>query len=174
MSNPIPLAPFTVLLTTPSHLPQSHAFDVIGTTSGIVGLIQFIEDVRKRLLAGPENKGEILATLERMNEELKYYVGEISKTLRDLPNIIDLINKRNKLQDNIDEIGFVHESAIDMMKDIKNGRPQNNDTYLNFRTQHEEQIYFNIHNIYNMLLEKVTTNFLTNNFSTNLQVRFEV
>ena len=171
------LAPLILALLVTSQLNQpckAIIADLIGTASSVTGLFQFIEELAGKLVEKPETADQTLLTVQKMNDDVKYQLGEISKTLKDLPAIFDHVTKRNMLQDHVNHIGFVFQNAVGKKKDIEANKREDKSTYINFRKQLESEIDNDIYEVRRMLLDDTTASYLTKNFSQSLTVRLHL
>ena len=161
-----------LLLISPQTQPCEAAVDITGVVSAVKGLYPFIKELGGKLFEQPETADELLLAVQRMNDDVQYQLGEISKSLKDLPAIFDHVTKRNKLQDHVNNIGFVFKSAVKLKKNIEANKREDESTYQLFRTNHEAEIDKDVYEIHRMMVNDEMTSYLTKNFSEGLRVRY--
>ena len=167
------LAPFvlTLLIAVQLNQPCETINVLIYTTSSVTGLFQFIEELVEKLNEKPEIADQTLLAVQKMNDDVQYQLGEISKTLKNLPAIFDHVTKRNMLQYHVNHIGFVFKSAVRKNKDIEANRREDKSMYINFRNELESKIDNDIYEVQRMLLDDSTASYLTKTLGQGLKVR---
>ena len=168
MSGKLPTLLFVLLAISALNQPSEA---VLFVSAAAKGLFPFIKDYYAEMFEKPATADETMEAIKTMNTQVQYQLGEISKSLQNLPSIIDHVNKRNKLQDHVTNIGYVFKRAAQLKKDIDENRKEDRSTYIRFRQEHESVITKDIDEIQRMLLDDTTTNYLTKNFTEGLAVR---
>ena len=163
------LAPliFTLLVTSQLNQPCEA---ILHTVAAVTELSTVIVELYEKLFEGPETADQTLLAVQKMNDDVQYQLGEISKTLKDLPAIFDHVTKRNMLQEHVHHIGYVFQSAVRKKKDIEANKREDKSTYINFRKELEPKIDNDIYEVQRMLLDDTTASYLTKNFTQGLTV----
>ena len=172
MKGKLPALFIALLVISPLYQPCTAQFiQAVGFASSVPTLEQFIGVMCGKVFKDSQKGDEVLLSVDKMNNDVNYQLEEITKSLGELPSIIDHTNKHNKLQDHVNNIGSVFKRVVRMQKDIDNGSREDISTYINFRKELEHTIDKDIDEIQRMLLDSTTTSYLTTTFTEGLRVR---